>query len=169
MRGHLTSARPVNGRHRCASGLDGAVEVTNAPCSTNRGRSDALSYRPRAELTAATPRTRLGRRATGVALARPVRGDLTSARPVNGRHRCASGLDAEVVVPQPPWSTNGGRSDALSHRPRAEQTAGASHAALATSYRSCVATTGQRRSEVSPACEWSAQVCYRAGWCSSSD
>ena len=54
-------------------------------------------------------------------------------------------------------------------RPRAEGTAEASHAALATSYRSCVLTTGQRRSVVSPACEWSAQVCCRAGWCSRGD
>ena len=127
------------------------------------------SHRPRAEQTAERPRTRLLRRATGVAVLRPVRGDLTSARPVNGRHGCASGLDGAVVVTTPPWSTNGGPSDALSSTTSREQTAEASYAALATSYWSCGLASGQRRSNVSPACEWSARVCYRAGWCSSGD
>ena len=52
--------------------------------------------------------------AAGGACVGAVRGDPTSARPVNGRHRCASGLGGAVVVAKPPWSTNRGRSDALS-------------------------------------------------------
>ena len=42
---------------------------------------------------------------------------------------------------------------------RLGQTADASHAALATSYRTCVLVTSHRRSNVSSASEWSAQVC----------
>ena len=74
------------------------------------------SHRPRAEQTAEA--SHAARLATSyrscVPFPRAIRADLWSARPVNGRHRCASGLGGAVVAIKPPWRTNGGTSDAPS-------------------------------------------------------